>query len=252
MDRRIASDTLLIAIGTLHIVPLMARCTAPVDGHRSAAAAARCPACRGRCGGYGGYRSYPTYSQQQSYPVRASSGGSVTAGGIRPRWSPAGSKILYTPTEVRALTPVRESVERRATQSELRDIFLCHAWDDRRGAAKELHDMLEQHNISVWFSEKDVPLGSPLMREIDRGLARSRIGIVLVTPAFLERLNAEGIADKELSVLLARELLVPIVHKTTYDALREISPLLASRSGLSTSENTMENIVAKLAELVAI
>lgn len=112
--------------------------------------------------------------------------------------------------------------------------------------------MIEQHNISVWFSEKDVPLGSPLMREIDRGLARSRIGIVLVTPAFLERLNAEGIADKELSVLLARELLVPIVHNTTYEALREISPLLASRSGLSTSENTMANIVAKLAELVAV
>jgi hypothetical protein len=85
----------------------------------------------------------------------------------------------------------------------------------------------------VWFSEKDVALGSPLLREIDRGLAKSRVGIVLVTPALLRRLKGEGIADKELSALLARDLLVPIVHGTTYEALREVSPLLGSRSGLT-------------------
>jgi hypothetical protein len=58
--------------------------------------------------------------------------------------------------------------------------------------------------------------------------------------------------DKELSALLARDLLVPIVHGTTYEALREVSPLLGSRSGLSTAENPMTNVAAKLAELVAI
>jgi len=152
---------------------------------------------------------------------------------------------------VRALTPVRENVEKRATL-DLRDVFLCHAWDDRQGVAKELHDLLELKGVKVWFSEKDVGLGEPLMRAIDKGLANSRIGLVLVTPALLSRLPAEGIADKELSALLAGERLVPIVHNTTYEALREVSPLLASRSGLSTSEDTMANIAAKLAELVAI
>ena len=92
--------------------------------------------------------------------------------------------------------------------------------------AKDLHDRLESLNVSAWFSEKDVLLGSTLLREIDRGLAKSRVGIVLVTPALLRRLAGEGIADKELSALLARDLLVPIVHDTTYEALREISPLL--------------------------
>ena len=75
---------------------------------------------------------------------------------------------------------------------------------------------------------------------------------VLVTPALLRRLPAEGIADKELSALLARERLVPIVHGTTYEALREVSPLLASRSGLSTAENPMADVAAKLAEPVAL
>ncbi len=161
--------------------------------------------------------------------------------------------MLYTPTEVRALTPVRNSVEDLATkQPDLRDVFLCHAWDDRQGAAKELHDLLEAGGVRVWFSEKDVGLGVPLLRAIDKGLANSRVGIVLVTPALLTRLPAEGIADKELSALLARERLVPVVHGTTYEALRDVSPLLASRSGLSTAEDSMAIVAAKLAELVTL
>jgi hypothetical protein len=78
------------------------------------------------------------------------------------------------------------------------------------------------------------------------------IGIVLVTPALLRRLPAEGIADKELSALRARERLVPIVHNTTYEALREISPLQGSRIGLSTAEGPTSDVAAKLTELVAI
>ncbi|MBT9444412.1 MAG: toll/interleukin-1 receptor domain-containing protein [Hyphomonadaceae bacterium] len=234
----------------------MVRCTAPSRGHHSASAAANCPACRGRYGrGYGGYgySSPPSYSPP-SYPSSRGSGGggSGSSRTTKPRWSSAGSSQLYTPEEVRTLTPVRESVERRASLPDVRDVFLCHAWDDRNGAAKELHDLLEARGVSVWFSEKDVALGTSLLREIDKGLVKSRVGIVLVTPAFLSRVRGEGIADKELSALLARDLLVPIVHRTTYEALREVSVLLGSRSGLSTAEAPMSDIAAKLAELVAL
>lgn len=159
---------------------------------------------------------------------------------------------MYTTAEVRALTPIRESVEKRTPVPDLRDVFLCHAWDDRLETAKVLHDLLVSRGVTVWFSEKDVALGSLLLREIDKGLAKSRVGIVLVTPAFLRRVQGEGIAEKELSALLARDLLVPIVHNTTYEALREVSPLLGSRSGLSTAENPMADVATKLAELVAI
>jgi len=160
--------------------------------------------------------------------------------------------VVYTPAQVVALTPVRNNVESLAKRPDLRDVFLCHAWDDRSGAAKELHDLLESLGVKVWFSEKDVDLGVPLMRAIDKGLANSRVGIVLVTPALLRRLPTEGIADKELSALLARDRLVPVVHERTYEALRDVSPLLASRSGLSTAEDTMANVAAKLAELVTV
>lgn len=160
--------------------------------------------------------------------------------------------MSYTPTQVQNLTPIRESVENLAKQPDLRDVFLCHAWVDRKGPAKELHDLLESLGVRVWFSEKDVGLGVPLLRAIDKGLANSRIGIVLVTPALLSTLPKETIADKELSALLAGNRLVPIVHETTYEALREVSPLLASRTGLDTAEEPMADVATKVAELVAL
>lgn len=160
--------------------------------------------------------------------------------------------MTYTPTQVRALTPYRRTVESRGQQPDLRDLFLCHAWDDRRGVATELSVLLEAEGVSVWFSEKDILLGQPFLREIDRGLARSRAGLVLVTPALLRRVDDGGISDKELSALLARDQLIPIVHGTTYDDVRKVSPLLGSRNGLDTAEDSMAVIATKIAELVAV
>lgn len=230
----------------------MARCTAPSRGHRSASAAANCPACGGRYGRYGG-GGYSSYSPSAYSPSRSSGGSSGSGRSVKPRWSKAGSSVSYTPTQVQSLTPIRETVEMRAAeQPDLRDVFLCHAWDDRQGPAKVLHDLLETAGVKVWFSEKDLGLGVPMMRAIDKGLANSRIGLVLVTPALLTRLPKEGVADKELSALLAGNQLVPIVHNTTYEALRNVSPLLASRSGLDTGEDTMAVVAKKIAELVSI
>lgn len=39
--------------------------------------------------------------------------------------------------------PFRESVEKRAPLPDLRDVFLCHAWDDWGGVAKKLYELLK-------------------------------------------------------------------------------------------------------------
>lgn len=234
----------------------MARCTAPTRGHRTASGRAECPRCGGGGRSYGGYGSYgggyssysfPTPSPTPSY--RSSSGGG-SSGRVKAKWSKASSTVYYTSVEAKALEPIRETVEKRAELPDLRELFLCHAWADRLDDATKLYELLKARNVSVWFSEKDIPLGSSFLREIDKGLAKSRVGIVLVTPALLTRLPTGGIADRELSALLATDQLVPIVHNTTYDALRMVSPLLASRNGLSTEEDTLEIVADKLLELV--
>lgn len=63
--------------------------------------------------------------------------------------------MVYTTAELRSLTPIRDNVEKReASTPDLLDVFLRHAWDERDEAAKEL---IESRDVSVWFSEKDVP-----------------------------------------------------------------------------------------------
>ncbi|MBP6754634.1 MAG: toll/interleukin-1 receptor domain-containing protein [Bacteroidia bacterium] len=233
----------------------MARCTAPVTGHRTASGEANCPACRNRYGGYRSNYSYPSYSDSYSSTRNTVSSGNYNSSKGRTqkaRWSKSGSSIYYTSAEINTLSSARKIVEKRAGKPDIRDIFLCHAWDDRRESALELHDLLVTNSVSVWFSEKDIPLGSSFLREIDKGLAKSKIGIVLVTPSFLKRVQNEGVAEKELSALLARDQLVPIIHNTTYDDLRDVSPLLGSRNGLDTQDDTMENIAKKLAELITV
>ena len=227
----------------------MARCTAPINGHRTASGRANCPVCGGR---YRNYGYYPSFSPLKTKSINGYENSSKRQTKVKARWATSGSTVLYSPAEIRTLTPIRENIVKRSELPDLRDVFLCHAWDDRKGAAKELYDALVKKGVSVWFSERDVPLGANLLREIDKGLAKSRVGIVLVTPSFLERIKGEGIADKELSALLARDLLVPIVSNTTYEELREVSPLLGSRSGLSLTEDSMEDISDKIAELVYI
>ena len=149
----------------------MAQCTAPRNGHRTASAAANCPACSSRYGR--GYSSYSNYSQSYS-PSSGSYGKSFGTGGkskTKARWSSPNSSIFYTIEEIRTLTPVRANFEKRSDKMDLRDVFLCHAWDDRKGVAKELHDILESKGISGWSlkSERtlqiqrnrwDEPLGS--------------------------------------------------------------------------------------------
>lgn len=237
----------------------MAQCTAPRQGHRTASGRAACPACGGRGGYGGGYSNRPYYSPTPAYTppkryasyVSRSSGsdsGRATSGASRTRRS----AVSYSVNEYQILNPVRDEVVRLAkTGSDRRDLFLCHAWDDRAGDALEFYNLLTGLDVTVWFSEKDAPLGTPFMRQIDRGLKNSRAGIVLVTPALLRSLEAEGIADKELSVLLSSGRVIPIAHRTTFKELLDVSPMLASHNGLTTADYaSLEEVALKIADTV--
>lgn len=229
----------------------MSGCTAPVRGHHSAAARADCPVCRYRSG----YRSRsysPAYYPPSVSRYPSSVGGSSSSGAKTVRTS-SGRSVSFTAAESSALSRVRTQAQRLAQSApDRRDLFLCHAWDDRLGAAKELHDHLVALGVTVWFSEVEVTLGTLLLREIDKGLRISRIGMVLVTPSMFKSLNLGGIADKELSALLATDRVIPITHGTTFDELRDVSPLLAARSGLSTEGQSLEDVAAKIADTVRV
>jgi hypothetical protein len=229
----------------------MSRCTAPVRGHIRGGGA-DCPV-HGRGGGYSYSPSYPPYSPPPTPVARGggptgSSGGRSGSPAARPSWSPGNSTVSYTADQVRDLKQVRTAILTRTQPS---DVFLCHAWPDRQADAKEVYDLLLGKDVSVWFSEVSLRPGTDMRVAIDRGLVNSRMGLVLVTPAMLQKLSTDrSIASNELSALLRRNLLVPVMHGVTFEELDQVSPTLASRGGFSTAEDSMEDIAIKIAELV--
>lgn len=228
----------------------MSKCTAPVRGH-TRGGGADCPV-HGRGGGYD-YAS-PSYSSYTApaAPARSSGSSSGSGGGgrrtSRPAWQPSTSAVSYTPQQVRDLEPVRAAAMARTQEH---DVFLCHAWPDRQVDAKSVYDLLIGEDVSTWFSEVSLRPGTDMRVAIERGLVSSRMGIVLVTPAMLDKLRTDrSVANAELSALLRRNLLVPVLHGVTFEELDQVSPTLASRGGFSTAEEPMCDIVVKLAELV--
>lgn len=237
----------------------MSGCTAPKEGHRTASGRANCPVCRYKSGGY--YSSSSSHIPGQSYLTGGSSysgrppsgGSSSGGGGGGSRQLRSGRSVSYSPTEWRTFEPLaRTAAVQARVHPEHRDLFLCHAWEDRLESAKDLNDQLIACGATVWFSETEIGLGKSLLTEIDRGLAMSRIGIVLVTPAMLKTLPRDGVATKELSALLFTDRVIPIAHGTTFEALRDVSPLLAARSGLTIGEDLpMRDAAQKIAAAAA-
>jgi len=132
------------------------------------------------------------------------------------------------------------------------DFFLCHAWDRPCRALGTVRFAPVTRLSRSSSAKNDIGLGTHRSFANRQGIgeveSRNRAGDACAAAP----LRGESIADKELSVLLAREQLVPVVHGTTYEALREISPLLASRNGLNTLETRWLTSRPKLAELIAL
>ena len=72
------------------------------------------------------------------------------------------------------------------------DFFICHASEDKDGFVRRLAELLEAKGASVWYDEFTLNVGDSLRREIDRGLAGSRFGVVVLSESFLQ----EGVAAK--------------------------------------------------------
>lgn len=68
----------------------------------------------------------------------------------------------------------------------LYDVFICHATEDKAVVARPLAELLSSHRVEVWYDEFVLTAGMSLRRAIDRGLSKSRYGIVILSPNFFD------------------------------------------------------------------
>jgi TIR domain len=67
------------------------------------------------------------------------------------------------------------------------DVFVSHATEDKNDFVRPLVHRLTERGLKVWFDEFTLKVGDSLRRSIDRGLAASRFGIVVISPDFLRK-----------------------------------------------------------------
>jgi hypothetical protein len=67
------------------------------------------------------------------------------------------------------------------------DVFISHASEDKEDFVRLLAERLRTHGLRVWYDDFTLTVGDSLRRSIDRGLARSRYGIVVISPNFLRK-----------------------------------------------------------------
>ena len=138
-----------------------------------------------------------------------------------------------------------------ARSSEEYDFFISHASEDKDGFVRGLAEALQARNVRVWYDEFTLKIGDSLRRNIDRGLAESRFGVVIVSKHFFRK----EWPQKELDALFSQEAsgktrILPIWHEISKDEVAGYSPLLADKIAFKTSMDSTEKIAASLCALV--
>ena len=131
------------------------------------------------------------------------------------------------------------------------DVFISHASEDKDEIVRPLALALQNQRLSVWYDEFELKIGDSLRRKIDKGLANSKFGIVVLSKHFIEK----GWTNYELDGIITRaitgeQILLPIWHNITKKEVMDFSPSLADKLARNTASNTVEEIAQEIAELI--
>ena len=127
------------------------------------------------------------------------------------------------------------------------DLFICHASEDKESVARPLAEVLSSRGLKVWLDELELTVGDSLSGRIEAALARSRFGIVILSPAFFTK----EWPQRELAGLAAREIdagskiILPVWHNVNSHYIAQHAPILADRVGASTGRG-LQDVADKL------
>lgn len=130
------------------------------------------------------------------------------------------------------------------------DAFICHASKDKDDFVHPLAEKLKARGLKVWYDEYSLKIGDSLHQSIDKGLANSRYGIVILSPTFFKK----DWPQKELDALYVKEsngikVILPIWHEIDREEIIKHSLLLADRVAAK-SKDGINKVVEKILEVI--
>lgn len=146
---------------------------------------------------------------------------------------------------------VRDTPPGVITGEESHDVFISHASEDKEAVVRPLANALISCGLKVWYDEFTLRIGDSLRQKIDRGLSKSRVGLVVLSPSFI----AKGWTNYELDGIVTRtisgeQILLPIWHNITKQQVLDYSSSLADKVARSTATHTVEEIAEEINELI--
>ncbi len=131
------------------------------------------------------------------------------------------------------------------------DVFISHASEDKDEVVRPLAHALANKNLTVWYDEFELKIGDSLRRKIDKGLANSRFGIVVLSKDFIKK----GWTNYELDGIITKavggdQVILPIWHNITKKEVIDYSPSLADKLARNTSSYTVEEIAQEIADVI--
>lgn len=131
------------------------------------------------------------------------------------------------------------------------DVFISHASEDKDEIVRALAESLINLGLKVWYDELTLRIGDSLRQKIDAGLAKSRVGLVVLSPSFIAKgwtnYELDGIVTKSIT---GEQILLPIWHNITKQQVIDYSPSLADKVARSTATHTVDEIAQEIFELL--
>ncbi len=141
--------------------------------------------------------------------------------------------------------------EKATTEEPDYDFFISHASEDKDEVARPLAEALGALGCEVWYDELTLKVGDSLRRSIDKGIARSRFGVVVLSETFFKKdwtqRELDGLTQQEIA---GENRILPLWHRVTATEVRKFSPSLADKVALSTATKTIDEIASLLKSLI--
>ena len=131
-----------------------------------------------------------------------------------------------------------------ANDDKLYDVFICHASEDKEDFVRRLAEALSRSGLKVWYDEFSLGLGDSIRESIDRGVAVSRFGVVILSHKFFSK----EWSQRELGALFAtmktsERRILPIRHGLSTQEVQKYSPMIADILAADSSEGIDEVVM---------
>ncbi len=147
--------------------------------------------------------------------------------------------------------PQRQSL----IENEEYDVFVSHAWEDKEDFADEFVLELRKQGLKVWYDTNKLKWGDSMREKIDKGLSKSRYGVVILSPNYIAehkywtKAELNGLFQVE---TVNGKTILPIWHNLTKKQVVEYSPIIADRKAMTTASMTAEEIATELKDLFGV